>query len=235
MGREHAISTWQPADRPRERLWEKGAAALSDTELVALLLGSGTQGKTALALARELLIGLGGIQGLGKHVPAKLAAICGVGSAKAARVLAACELGRRRESRSDDVKICISKPEDAARIAAAHLRDRGQECMLALFLDVRNRLLQAEILSRGSLEQAPVAPRLVFQRALEYSSPVFILAHNHPSGDPAPSPADHELTRKLRRGACLLGLRLLDHIIVGDGSWVSLRAQGFIPEKEVVT
>lgn len=221
-----ALSSWRPEDRPRERLHASGAAALSDAELVALLLGQGRRGRTALDLARELLGAHDGLPGLGRITSAELTACSGIGPAKAARLLAACELGRRRELCTAPRGVRISTPKDAARAASAKLRDASQECFLVLLLDTRHRLLRMDTLSLGGWEQALIQPREVFRPAIARAASALIVAHNHPSGDPSPSPADLRLTRQLVEAAKCLGIRLLDHVIIGDGCYRSLRSEG---------
>ncbi len=224
-----ALPRWRPEDRPRERLLAAGAAALSDAELVALLLCEGRRGCTALDLARELLTAHEGLAGLGRITSAELIACSGIGPAKAARLLAAIELGRRREVGTAPRGVRISTPEDAARAVSARLRDAVQECFLVLLLDARHRLLCVDTLSLGGWEQALIQPREVFRPAVVRAAAAVIVAHNHPSGDPAPSPADLRLTRQLLEAAKCLGIRLLDHVIIGNGSYCSLRTEGHFP------
>jgi len=227
---KQAISFWPETERPRERLLALGPSALSDAELIAILLGNGSKGNSAIDLARDLLQRHGGLSALGRLSPAKMTALTGLGSAKAARILAACELGRRREGKNAPRGQNLSTPEDAARLAAAQLRDCQQECFLALYMDIKNRLLRAEIISIGSCDQAPVHPGEVLRRAVELSCSAIIVAHNHPSGDAAPSPADIQLTEQLYQAAKLLGIRLVDHVIIGDGEYKSLMAEGYLPD-----
>lgn len=219
------ISTWPAAERPRERLLDLGVGALADAELVALLLGNGASGASALDLARALLAEHGGLAGLGRVSAEILARGTGMGPAKAARLLAACELGRRRERIGGVPGADVDCAERAAALASALLRDKRRECLLALFLDQRHRLLKAEILSEGGWRGAEVDPRPLFARALELSASALIVAHNHPSGHPQASAEDTALTRRLSEGAALLGLRLLDHLIIGDGCHVSMAAE----------
>lgn len=226
--RYEPITTWPLADRPRERLLAQGAGLLSDTELLAILLTHGRRGKSAVGLARELLQRHGDIMNLGRLSGSRLMALAGVGPAKAARILAACELGRRRERKHHRLLTRLDSPAAAASIAAAKLRDRDRECVLALYLDVKNRLLREELLSLGSLSQAVIHPREIFKLALELSASGLIIAHNHPSGDTTPSAHDLQLTAQLQAGAALLGLRLLDHLIIGDGDYRSLLAEGYL-------
>lgn len=229
MDIETIIPAWPEEERPRERLLTRGAEALSDAELVAILLGHGTRGCSAVVLARELIRRHGGLSALGRLSPERLTALPGVGPAKAARLLAACELGRRRERKHTPGRTTISGPADAVRLASARLRDLNKECFLAIFLDTKNHVLKEEVISIGSLDQTPVHPREVFKSAIELSAAGVIAAHNHPSGDPTPSRADLQLTRQLCLAAKVLGIRFLDHVIIGDGDFRSLLTEGRLP------
>lgn len=226
MERHLPISQWPETDKPRERLNRLGAGSLSEAELLAVLLGSGTKGLTAVDLGRQLLQRCQGLDRLGRFGAAELAAIPGVGLAKAARIVAACELGRRRERPGPAVQPVVRTAQAAARLVSARLRDLDREAFCLVLLDNRHRVLAEPLVSVGSLEQAQVHPREVFRAALSQPTAAVIVAHNHPSGDPTPSEADLALTRRLVAGAELLGLRLLDHIIVGEGVFVSLAEKG---------
>ncbi len=227
------ISAWPEGDRPRERLFALGSSVLSDAELIAILLGTGGKGSSALDLARQLLQQYDGIFSLGRSSAVRISNMPGIGPAKAARVLAACELGRRREGKNISQRTIIRSPADAARIAAAHLRDSDRECFLVILLDTKHKVLSEELVSVGILDQAPVHPREIFRPALEYSAAALVLAHNHPSGDPDPSQADLRLTRQLLEASVILGIRLLDHIIIGDGEFLSLAEKGYFKKWEV--
>jgi DNA repair protein RadC len=169
-----------------------------------------------------------GVFSLGKQTPARMAALPGIGPAKASRILAACELGRRRERLNESKRLMVHSPEDVARIAFSRLRDADRECFLAILLDCKHRVIHEEIVSKGTLDQTPVHPREVFRPALEHSAAALALAHNHPSGDTRPSAADLQLTAQLQDAAKLLGIRLLDHVIIGDGAFFSLASQGLL-------
>jgi DNA repair protein RadC len=225
MHESSSMASWPVAERPRERLLAQGAEGLTDAELVAILLGNGRRGQSAVSLAQDLIAATG-LSGLGKCAPAVLSARPGIGPAKAARLLAACEIGRRRERTSNRARATITTPADVARLAGSRIRDQGMECLLAIFLDAKHRVLQETILFRGCLEQTAIYPGEVFRAALMASAAAFVLAHNHPSGDPTPSRTDIELTAQLQQGARLLGLRFLDHVIIGDGHYRSLLAGG---------
>ncbi len=227
------IFAWPEGDRPRERLFALGSSVLSDAELVAILLGTGGRGRSALDLAHQLLQQYNGIFSLARNSAVRISNMPGIGPAKAARILAACELGRRREGKNNSQRTFIRCPADAARIAAARLRDSDRECFLAILLDTKHKVLSEELVSVGILDQASVHPREIFRPALEYSAAALVLAHNHPSGDPSPSQSDLRLTRQLLKASDILGIRLLDHIIIGDGEFLSLAEKGYFKKGEV--
>ncbi|MEM1206054.1 MAG: DNA repair protein RadC [Acidobacteriota bacterium] len=212
-------------DRPRERLLRGGSAGLSDAELLAVLLRTGRPGQTAVAMAREILGQHGGLDGL---VEADLASLRrrGLGEAKAASILVAVELGRRMV-RCGLPKNLLAGPEAVAQYLRVRYSARHQEVMGALFLDIRNRLVGEREIYRGTLSRAAVEPRGILSEALKHGASGLILFHNHPSGDPAPSLEDLSFTRRMRAAGELLGIRLVDHMIVGNaGSWVSLQRRG---------
>jgi DNA repair protein RadC len=213
------------AERPRERLLAHGAAQLTDTELIALLLGSGTRGNSAAVLARALLEARG-LATLALAEPHELAATQGIGVAKAARLLAACELGRRVAARPLQRGDRIGSPEDVHRHFHARLRDAPAEQFHTVLLDSRHRVIRSVLTSQGTLTASLVHPREVFRPALREAAAALVLVHNHPSGDPSPSLEDREITRRLARAGALLGVPVLDHVIVADRGWTSLREEG---------
>jgi DNA repair protein RadC len=210
---------------PRERLRERGIESLDDAELLALLLRTGARGRPAVELARELLGGAG-LHGLARAIPAELERQPGVGPAKAATLLAALEIGRRLAQRRLHTGDAIRGPEDVFRHFHARLRDAPHEQFHLLLLDGRHRLLREVMASRGTLTASLVHPREVFRPALREGAAALVVAHNHPSGDPAPSSEDREVTRRLVQAGALLGVPLLDHVVVAERGWVSLREQG---------
>ncbi|MEW6515947.1 MAG: DNA repair protein RadC [candidate division FCPU426 bacterium] len=228
MDRLVPLSQWPEMDKPRERLARLGPASLSDAELIAILLGQGTRGVTAVDLGRRLLQRSEGLERLGRLAVSDLAALSGIGIAKASRLVAACELGRRRERPAVAARPPVRSSQEAAKLISARLRDLEQEAFCLLLLDSRHRLLAEPVISLGGLDQAPVHPREVFRAALSHPTAAVIVAHNHPSGDPAPSESDVALTQRLAAGAELLGLRLLDHIIIGKGVFISLAEKGHL-------
>jgi DNA repair protein RadC len=213
-------------DRPRERLLREGGASLADGELLAVLLRTGCAGASALDLARELLAAAGGLGGLATFDPGALARR-GLGAAKVAGVLAAFELARRLARAELPDRLPLAHPEAVARYLLLRYAERDQEVMGALFLDVRNRLLGEAELFRGTLARAAVEPRAILKQALLRSAAGVLLFHTHPSGDPSPSAEDLAFTRRLADAGELLGVRLLDHLVLGTGHrWVSLSRRG---------
>jgi DNA repair protein RadC len=213
-------------DRPRERLLREGGGALADAELLAVLLRTGCAGASALDLGRELLTAAGGLAGLATLDPGALRRR-GLGAAKAAGLLAAVELSRRLARAELPDRLPLAHPEAVARYLLLRYAERDQEVMGALFLDVRNRLLGEAELFRGTLARAAVEPRAILKQALLRSAAGVLLFHTHPSGDPSPSAEDLAFTRRLAEAGELLGVRLLDHLVLGSGHrWVSLSRRG---------
>lgn len=219
-----------PADaRPREKLIARGAAALSDSELLALLLRTGVAGTHVLQLAQQLLDRFGGIAGLLRASAEDLRQIKGLGgTAKRAEVLAVLELARRALAQQLAQRPAFDAPQAVKDYLQLHLAGRPHEVFAALFLDSQHRLLAMEELFRGSLTHTSVYPREVVQRALHHHASALVLAHNHPSGDAAPSHADQALTRTLQAALALIDVRVIDHIVVGPGQAVSMAEAGLI-------
>jgi len=215
-------------DRPRERLIAHGPTALSDAELVALLLRTGGPRGDALAAATSLLEAHDGLHGLARAGAFELAAVAGIGPAKSASVRACMELGRRLATRRLEPGSAIRGPEDVFAHFHPRLRHVCQERFIALLLDGRHRVVREETVSQGTLTASLVHPREVFRPALREAAAALILVHNHPSGDPAPSTEDREVTRRLVRAGELLGVRVLDHVIVAERGFCSLREEGSI-------
>jgi len=218
-----SIRDWPAAERPRERLLTQGATVLSHAELIAVLLGSGVRGASAIDLARRLLTETGGLTAL---LAAPAPALRGLGPAKRARLSAALELARRSLGEQLRERPALSSPQDSAEFLRAQLRDRPYEVFAALFLDTRHRVLAFEELFRGTLDGASVHVREVVRACLRHNAAAVILAHNHPSGVAEPSAADHAITQELKQGLGLIGVRVLDHLVIGDGAPVSLAALG---------
>ena len=214
--------------RPRERLSAHGAEVLSDAELLAILLRSGTATATAIDLAHQLLTRFGGLRGLMEAALEELQAVKGVGLAKAAQVKAALELGRRAAGRPGDKRPAVRTPDEAAGLVMEEMRYLDREHFRAILLNTKNRVLAVERVSVGTLNSSSVHPRELFKNAIRKSAAAMILVHNHPSGDPSPSRQDLDLTRRLVESGEIIGIRVLDHIIIGDNRFTSLKAQGLV-------
>jgi DNA repair protein RadC len=214
------------SDRPRERLLRSGGGALSDAEVVAVLLRVGRPGLSALEMAQEVLSEVGGLAGLLTADPSHLRRR-GLGDAKAAAVLAAVELGRRLARAQIHRGDHLDHPAAVAEYLMLRYPPGDQEVMGALYLDIRNRLVAEGDIYRGTLSRAAVEPRAILKTGLLSSASGLILFHTHPSGDPAPSVEDLEFTRRMAAAGKLLGIRLIDHLILGGGGrWVSLKRRG---------
>jgi DNA repair protein RadC len=213
-------------DRPRERLVRLGPGALSTAELLAIIFRTGVGGENALALAGRLLAHFGGIAGLAQLSLSQLTAERGIGTAKAAQLQAALELGRRMTLAAPEERPQIRSPGDAAMLLLQEMGYKEQEHFRVLFLDTRNRVLGGELIYKGSLNQSQVRVGEVYREAVRRNCAAIIVAHNHPSGDPSPSPEDVSVTRDLVAAGKLLGIELLDHLVIGHQRWVSLRERG---------
>lgn len=222
------IREWPSDERPREKLLARGAAALSDAELLAIFLGSGLRGRDAVTTARELLGAHGPLRALLDRPASALAELPGLGPARACALAAALEVGRRHLSAALERGEAMTDPAAAGRYFAQRLRGYPHEVFAALFLDTRHRSLGFEELFRGTLDGAEVHPREVVRRALALNAAAVIVGHNHPSGNPEPSAADRAVTARLKQALALVDLRLLDHFVIGDGAPVSLAARGWV-------
>jgi len=220
------IEQWPAEERPRERLYHKGADALADAELLAIQLGTGVRGKSAVDVARELLVQYGSLSRLAARSVAELAGVAGVGRAKAVRLAAAFELTRRLRSRNGAERIVLASPDQVFARYGPLMEDLDREVFRAALLDAQNGLLRDVVVSEGTLSASLVHPREVFKPAILESAASVILLHNHPSGDPTPSREDLRLTRQLVECAQLLELRVHDHVIIGHGRYVSLAQRG---------
>lgn len=224
-----SIKEWPALERPRERLREVGAGALSVRELIAILVGSGTHGRTAVTIAGELLSsGNGSLRRLAAASPAELEHVRGVGTAVAARVTAALELGRRLAREEPVERARIRGPGDVYERCSPSLRDLTQEEFRVLLLNTQHAVMRELVVTRGILDASVVHPREVFKAAVIESAAAVILVHNHPSGDPLPSLEDREVTRQLVDAGQLLGIPVLDHIVIGDGRYVSFIESGLM-------
>lgn len=215
-----------PNQRPRERLRTLGARVLPARELVALIIGSGGREASALEVADRILERCRGrLRSLSALDPAALESIPGIGRATAARLLAAVELGQRAADEALPDRVRIRGPEDVYRFMAPRLRDLPHEEFHALLLNTQHRVLRVALVSRGILDASLIHPREVFRPAILENAASVVLVHNHPSGDPTPSPEDRAVTRQLAEAGRTMGIRVLDHLVVGDQGWSSAGAE----------
>lgn len=216
-------------ERPRERMLQHGAQALSNAELLAILLRTGTARESALTLAQRLLAEAEGLDGLMRLSLTELMQIKGIGLAKAVQIKAGLELGRRvaRQRRLQE-PVIIRTPHDVASYMMEEMRHLTQEHFVVLFLNTKSHVLGHETIFVGSLNASIVHPREVFQAAIRRNCASIICLHNHPSGDPQPSREDVDVTRRLVEAGKILGIDVLDHVIIGDGRFASLKEKGYI-------
>src|SRR5262245_34876177 len=213
-------------ERPREKLLFSGEPALTHEELLAVVLGSGHRGVSVLALARDVLARAGGLLGLAELDARELARLPGIGASLACRLVAALALGRRALESPLTRRLELATPRQVFQHLSRRTRGLKKEIFYALYLDGKNRCLREEVVSQGTLEASLVHPREVFRTAIRTAASGVIVAHNHPSGDPTPSPEDLEVSHRLLRCGRLLGIRLVDHVILGSRTYVSLRESG---------
>lgn len=215
-------------DRPRERLLQNGAGQLSNRELLAILLGSGTRSESVMVLSNRVLSQFDGLKLLNEATIEELTAIKGIGKAKGVLILAALELGKRLNQYRPDERIAIRSPEDGANYVMEEMRQLKQEHFVALFLDTKNQVIHRQTIFIGSLNASIVHPREIFREAVRRSAASVICFHNHPSGDPAPSNEDIQVTKRLCEAGKMMGIEVLDHIIIGDRCFVSLKEKGYV-------
>lgn len=213
-------------ERPRERLARSGETALSTTELLAIILRTGVGGESALAMARRLLSKYDGLTGLARASFSELRAERGLGNAKTAQLKAALELGRRMLLATPEERLIIRSPSDVAQLLTAEMAHLEQEHFRVLYLDTRNRLLGSDTVYIGSLNASHIRVAEIFRDAIKRNCAAVIVAHNHPSGDPSPSREDVAVTRQILAAGNLLGIELLDHLVIGQQRFVSLRERG---------
>lgn len=216
------------ADRPRERLIRQGAQSLSNQELIAILLRTGTKQESVLHLANRVLHFIEQIQELKNATLEEIMSVKGIGQAKAVQLLAAVELGRRLSQQRTDEKFTIRSPKDAATYLMLDMTSLTQEHFVVLFLNVKNQILHKQTIFIGSLNASIVHPREIFREAVKRSAASIICAHNHPSGNPSPSSEDIDVTRRLLEAGQIIGIELLDHVIIGDHQFISLKEKGYM-------
>ena len=218
-----------PADqRPREKLLARGASALADAELLALLLRTGYKGRGVVAMAQDVLDACGGFAGLLNAEPERLKSLKGLGPAKRAELLAVMEVARRALAQQMAAAPVFDSPQRVKDYLGLQLAGRSQEVFAVLFLDAQHRLLRLEELFQGTLTQTSVYPREVLKRALALNAGAVVLAHNHPSGVAEPSRADEYLTQTLKTALKMIDVQVLDHIVVGQGQVVSMAERGLL-------
>ena len=214
------------SERPRERLLKLGSEALSSQEVLALILGRGTKGESVIRIAEELIRKFGNLKNIAQASVEELTQITGIGPAKAAQIKAAFELSRRLEDTVDESsRTTVKSPEDVVKSVKSLLKGKKKEHFMVLSLDTRNHLIKIHPISIGSLDSSIVHPREVFKEAISDSAASVIFAHNHPSGDPTPSEDDIKLTKRLVEVGEILGIEVLDHIIVCDREYLSMKAR----------
>jgi DNA repair protein RadC len=223
-----AIRDWPIDERPREKLLSKGAAALTNAELLAILLRSGTAGRSALQVAKDALDNFKSLRKLLAADRQKFCAERGLGLVRYVELQAAVEIARRQLSETLFTGPSLASPKATRDYLAANLRDLEHEIFCCLYLDKRHRVIEYKELFRGTIDGASVHPREIVKMALQRNAAAIIVAHNHPSGVAEPSQADEMITRRIKEALALVDIRLLDHIIVGDGSCVSLAERGLL-------
>lgn len=223
-----SIKDWPNDERPRERLLSRGAGSLSDAELLAIFLRTGTRGASAIDIARELLSRFGGLRQLIGASRTELCVCKGVGNSKYVALQAALEIGRRCLAQRLQRGEALTSPELARSFLRSKLQDLPHELFCCLYLDTKHRVISFEELFRGTIDGASVYPREVARCALKHNAAAVIVAHNHPSGVAEPSASDNALTRRLKEALGILDIRLLDHLVVGDGEVASFAERGLL-------
>jgi len=215
-------------ERPRERLLRYGESHLSNQEILAILLGSGTKEESVMDLANRLLMHFEGLKLLSEATIEELTSIKGIGNAKGIVILAALELGKRIQQYKPEDKYIIRSPEDGADFVMEEMRNLNQEHLVVLFLNTKNQIIHRQTIFIGSLNASIVHPREIYREALKRSAASIICAHNHPSGDPSPSQEDIHVTRRLVEAGKIMGIELLDHLVIGNHSFTSLKEKGYL-------
>lgn len=224
----HRIKDLPQHERPRERLETQGPTALSNPELIAIILRTGNSSQTAVELASTLLSRHGSLRELSKASVAEISKTKGIGAAKACQIAAAFELGRRSAGHLDSMRPKITCPADLADLVRGRVADSTQELLMAALLNAKNELMRVVTITQGTLTASLIHPRETFRAAIAESCYALILIHNHPSGDPEPSGEDVSMTRKMVEAGAILGIKVLDHIIIGGDSFTSMKDKGII-------
>lgn len=222
-----AIKYWAEDDKPREKLTMKGPDSLSDSELLAILIGTGSHSRSALDIAREVLQ-IGSLSELGRKSLSQLRKVKGIGPAKAVTIAAALELGRRRVRLPAETRMSIRSSRDIAEYLKVSLQDLSHEVFGIVFLNRANKIRHFEIISRGGITGTVADPRIILKKALETEATSIVLTHNHPSGNLKPSRADEEITNKIKQAAAFMDITVLDHIIVSEEGYFSFADEGMM-------
>ncbi len=223
------VSNWQQDDLPTKKLQEKGLAFLTDSELLSILINTGTKEKSAIVLAKEILaLAYGNLDELGKLSLNDLQGVKGIGQSKACLILAAIELGRRRHSANPVNRIMVRNSKEIADYLKVTMKDLAFEVFAVIFLNRANKIKHFEIISQGGITGTVADPRIIMKKAIEESATSIILSHNHPSGNLIPSRADEEITQKIKNAASYFDIKVLDHIIVSDDGYFSFADEGMI-------
>lgn len=226
---KYPIRQWANDDKPREKLLYKGSEALSDSELLAILINEGSKEKSAVELAKEVIrLGKNNLNELGKISIKELMKIKGIGEAKAITIAAALELGRRRQAGNSLEKLVVTNSNDVANYLQTFLKDYRHEVFAVIFLNRANKINHFEIISKGGISGTVADPRIILKKALEEDAVNVILCHNHPSGSLKPSKADEELTIKIKEAAKYFDIKVIDHIIVSDNGYYSFADEGLL-------
>ncbi|MCL2550270.1 MAG: DNA repair protein RadC [Methanimicrococcus sp.] len=224
---EIKIKDYPAAERPRERLQKHGPDTLSDAELLAIVLRTGTSGMNSLTMCRHILTSMN-LKELSRRTIPELSKIRGIGPAKACQIVSVFELSRRLETYTDKPKTKVSCPDDIYRFIYPKIREEKQEKFIIMCLDTKNQIISDDIIFIGSLDASIVHPREIFKTALLASAASIILIHNHPSGDPTPSREDIITTNRIIESGKLLGINVWDHVIIGDGCYISLKQEEYV-------
>jgi len=229
MNQSNSIKNWSEDERPREKMMQKGTTALTDAELLAILISSGTKEKSALDLARDILsLAHNNLHELGRLSVPELQKTKGIGEARAITIAAALELGRRRQMGEALQRAAITQSADAAEIAIPLMRDLNHEVFCVLYLNQANRVMRHEIISSGGLTGTVADIRIILKNAVLQNANKLIVAHNHPSGNLQPSHADKELTKKMKEAVEWMDIKLLDHLIVAGTNYLSMADEGIL-------
>lgn len=216
------------AERPRERLLRYGAASLSNSELIAIILRTGNKNENILNLSSRIIKERGGLNGLLNSEIEDFTKLKGIGAAKASQLIALCELSKRFKCYKSGEKYKISSPKDAAMYVMEEMRYLKQEILKVLMLDIKNHVIYEKNVSMGSLNSSIVHPREVFKEAIVKNSASIIILHNHPSGECTPSKEDIQVTQRIKESGRIIGIELMDHIVIGDGNFTSLKEKGLL-------